>query len=90
MIEKFRVGMVKNGCSHSGYKSLKLDVSQEEMILIKWFFACWYKFRKAKSYLNNFEVVMVRNGCGLSGHGTLKSGISLERLDELGWFFTCR
>ena len=52
---------------------LNSAVSQEWVDELSWFFACWYKFRKAKNYFNNFWVVVVKNGCGLLGHGTLKS-----------------
>ena len=31
--------MVKNGCGQSSYKNLKLNVSQEWIVGINWFFA---------------------------------------------------
>ena len=45
--------------------TLKLAVSQYKIDEIYWFFGCWYKFRKAKSYFNEFWVGMVKNGHGL-------------------------
>ena len=40
-----------------------------------WIFACWYIFKKAKSYFNNYWVGMVKYKCVLFGHRTLKSAI---------------
>ena len=42
---------------------------------MSWFFTCWYKCSKAKSYL-------VKNGGGCIDHGTLKSGVSHNWFDE--------
>ena len=39
----FWVGMVKNGCDQSGHGTQKLTDG------IKFFFSCWYEFKKAKS-----------------------------------------
>ena len=45
-LKKFFVGMIKNGCCHSGNGTLKLAVSQE---WIEWKnFACWCKFMKTE------------------------------------------
>ena len=56
--------MVKNGRGQSGYGTLKLTVSQEWIDGMSWYFTCWCKFRKAKSYFNDFWVGMVRTGRG--------------------------
>ena len=72
------MGVVKNECGHSGRKTLKLAVLHEGINGINWYFACWYRFRKAKSHL--------LNGQGLLGHWTLKSALSQEWIDELSWF----
>ena len=69
--------------------TLKSAVSQESVDEVSWFFVCWYKFRKAKSFFNNFWVVVVKNGCGLLGLVTLKSALSQESVDEVSWFFVC-
>ena len=57
---------------------------------MSWLFACWYKFRKAKSYFNNYWVGIVKNEWGLIDHGTLKSGVSHKWFDKLSrlmeWF----
>ena len=74
LIERF------GGGGHSNYRIIKLALSQQ----IDWYFACWYKFRKAKNYFNNFWVVLVKNKCGLLGHVTLKPQ---EWVDEMSWFF---
>ena len=47
---------------------LKFTVSQEGSNGINWFFACWCKFRKAKSYCNKSG----QNGHGYLAHGTIK------------------
>ena len=70
--------MVKNGCAQSGRGTLKFTVSQIWADGINWFFACWYKFRKAKSWFIDFWVGMVKNGDGLLVHETLKSAVSPE------------
>ena len=76
LLKNIGVGMIKNGCGHSGRGTLKLTVSQEAIkIVINWFLVRWYKLRKAKSFFNNFWVVVVKNGQDLVDHGTLKSGV---------------
>ena len=64
--------VVKNGCGLLGLVTLKSAVSQESVDEVSWFFVCWYKFRKAKSYFNNYWVGMTKNGRGLIDHGTLQ------------------
>ena len=39
----------------------KSVVSQEWIDEMSWFFTCWYKFRKAKSYFNNSRMGMLKN-----------------------------
>ena len=53
--------------------------------LMKWtdFFACWYKFRKAKNYFNNYWLGMVKNRRGLIYHETLKTGVPHKWFDKL-------
>ena len=43
------------GCGQSGHRTLKLTLSQEWMDAVSWFFAWWYKFRKAKIYFTVIE-----------------------------------
>ena len=80
----------KNGCGLLGLRTLKSAVSQEWIDELGWFFVCWYKLMKAKSYFNNHQVVVVKNGQGLKGCGALKQGISYKWFDELSrlieWF----
>ena len=76
MIKKFLVGTVKNGCGQSSHGTPKLTVSQEKIDGMNWFFACSYKFRKAKSYLNDFRMGMVKNGHGHLVYETFKSAVS--------------
>ena len=40
-LKKLGVGMVKNGCGHSGLRRLKLAVSQEGINGVSWFLVCW-------------------------------------------------
>ena len=48
------VSMVKNGSGEFGGGSLKLTVSEEWTGGRNWFFVCWYKLRKAKSWFKDF------------------------------------
>ena len=50
----FGVSMVKNGCGRFGDRALKLIVSEEGTKWINWFFACWYRFTKIKSWTKFF------------------------------------
>ena len=82
--------VIKNGCGLLGLGTLKSAVSQEWTDELGWFFACWYKFMKAKSYFNNYWVGVVKNEQGLKDRGTLKPGTSHKWFDELNrlteWF----
>ena len=40
-LKNFRLGLIKNGCDHSGLKTLKLAISQEGIYGINWFLVCW-------------------------------------------------
>ena len=46
--------MIKNGCDKSGDGTLKLTVPEEWTDGINWFFACWYKFSKTRSWSKKF------------------------------------
>ena len=82
--------VTKNGGGLLGLRTLKSAVSQEWIDELGWFFACWYKFMKAKSYFNNYWVGVVKNEQGLKDRGTLKPGTSHKWFDELSrlieWF----
>ena len=47
-----------------GFLIKKLTLSQEWIHGMNWFFACWFEFRKAKSYFTDFWVYSVKNGHG--------------------------
>ena len=87
--KSFWVNMVKNGSGQSGPGTLKLTLSKEWIDVINWYFACWCKFRKAKTCFNDFWVGMVRNGHGHLVHETLKSTVSKEWIYEFSSFFIC-
>ena len=70
------MSVVKNGCCHSGLKTLKLSVSQERIIEINLFFDVLIKLIKAKSCFNSFWVLVVKNGGGLFGLEALKYAVS--------------
>ena len=70
------MGMAKNGCGQSGQGTLKLIVSQKWADGINWFFACWHKFSKARTYLNDFGVGVNKNSHGLLVHEIPKSALS--------------
>ena len=76
------MGVVSHG-------TLKFTLSQERIDWVKWYFACWYKFRKAKSYCIDFWEGMVRKGCGYLVHETLRSAVSKEWVYEFSWFSAC-
>ena len=82
--------VIKNGCGLLGLRTLKSTQSQEWISELVWFFACWYKFMKAKSYINNYWVGVVKNGWGPKDHGTVKPGLSYKWFDEfrrlIEWF----
>ena len=40
-LKNIGVGIVKNGCGHSGLRTLKLAVSQEWINGVSWFLVCW-------------------------------------------------
>ena len=71
----FGVSMVENGTGQFGDGALKLTLSEEWTDGRNWFFACWYKLRKAKKF-NDFWVGMVKSGYGLLVYKTLKSAVS--------------
>ena len=83
----FWFGMIKNGFGQSGLWALNLTLSPEWTDDINWFFACWHKFRKSKSWFNDFRVGMVKHGQGFLVHETLKSW---EWIYELSWLFDCQ
>ena len=56
--------MVKYGRSHSAHGKVKLTVSQEGIDGMNWFFACYYKLRKAKSNFSSFWVREIKNDHG--------------------------
>ena len=76
------MGLVRDGCGQPGLRSLTLTVSQEWADGMNWFFACWWKFRKAKSNFNDVWVDVVKIGLGHLVHETLK-------VYELSLFFAC-
>ena len=82
--------VIKNGCGLLGLQTPKAAVSQEWVNELGWFFACWYKFMKAKSYFNNYWMGVIKNGRGLKDRRILKPGISHKWFDELSrlieWF----
>ena len=78
--------VVKNGRGLFGLATLKSALSQEWIDEISSFFACGYKSRKAKSYLDDYWVGRIKNGWGLIDHGTLKSGVSHKWFDESSRF----
>ena len=83
--------VIKNGHGLLGLGTLKSAVSYEWINELGWFFACWYKFMKAKTYFNNYCEGVFKNGQRLKDCGTLKPGISHKWFDELSrlieWFW---
>ena len=50
----WEIGMVKNGCGHSGDGTLKLSVSAEWTDRTNWIFVCWYRFTEIKKRSKRF------------------------------------
>ena len=46
--------LIKNGSGLLGLGTLKSAVFQEWIDQLGWYFACWYKFMEAKSYLKGY------------------------------------
>ena len=86
----FWVNKVKNGCDHSGHKSINLTIFGKWIDERNWFFACFYKFRKVRNYFNNFWLRVVKNGCGHLGYETLKLALFQKGINKINWFFACR
>ena len=68
---------------HVDTDSQKLKADQKTQIFsqiwmdrMNWFFACWYKFRKVKSWFSDFWVGAIKNGRTVLVHETLKSIVS--------------
>ena len=85
--------VVKNECSLLGLGTLKSAISQEWINKMSWVFACWDKFRKAKSYFNDYWVGMVKNGQDPIDNMGLLNQAYLNWFDELirlmEWFLAC-
>ena len=82
--------LVGNGCGYLGLETQKSAVSQVWIVEISWFFSCWYKFRKTKSFGKNLATRgKGQNALGQSDYRIFKSIISLEQSDEEAWFFAC-
>ena len=83
------VGAAKNGCSYSGYRTLKLAVSQEGINGINWFFL----HDDTNSRRQKVNLIIAGWVWSFSswtlGHGHLKSVYQVWA-DELSWFFICQ
>ena len=64
--------MGQNTLGESDCSTFNSSVSLEQNDERDWFFACWYKFMRIKSWLKNVAMGMVKNECDFSGHRTLK------------------
>ena len=51
----------------------------------KFFFACWYKFIKIKSWFKNIGMSLVVNGCPHSGCRNLKLAVSHKDINGINW-----
>ena len=52
--KNFLVGVVKNVYGQPGHQTQKLTVSEEWTDRVNWFFACWYRSKKVKSWSKFF------------------------------------
>ena len=73
--------LVKYGCGSFVHRTLK-SLCKEWSDEMSWFFACWYKSRKAKSFIM-IRLALAKNGWGPIDQEILKSGVSHKWFDEL-------
>ena len=73
--------VVKYRCGSFVHRTLK-SLSQEWSDEMSWFFACWHKSRKAKSFIM-IRLALAKNGWGPIDQKILKSGVSHKWFDEL-------
>ena len=78
--------MGQNALGQLDYRIFKSTISLEKTDEKAWFIACWYRFRKMKSWLKNIGVSLVKNGCGHPGLRTLKLALSQEEINSINWF----
>ena len=69
-------------------QDFKSTIAPEQNLEKVWFFACWYKFMKIKSWLKSSVVDGVRNDCVYSGHRTLKLAVSRGYESDFWWVDT--
>ena len=75
--------MGQNALGQADYRIFKSNRSLEQTDEIAWFFACWYKFTKIKSWVKNFGV---QKGLWLLWSKDLKLAVSQD-IDGIIWFF---
>ena len=87
-LKNIGMGVVKNVCSHSGHRTLKLAPSQWKINGTNWFFIFNTNSGKLK-----FTLILLgghsQNEHDVLGHGALKSAVSQEWIDEMSWFIAC-
>ena len=66
-----KILLLRYGPKHSQPIRLQ-DFKIKWICEIAWFYACWCKFKKTKSWSNMFWFGMVKNGFGQFAHDTLK------------------
>ena len=81
--------MGQNALGQSDCRICKLTISPEHKDEKAWFFACWYRSVKIKSWLKYIGVGMVKNGCGYSGLRILKLAVSQKGINGINWFLVC-
>ena len=77
-LKNFGVGVVKNGCSHFGHRTLKMAVSQKGIDEINWFFCMLIQIQEFKCHFNNYWLGNITNGDDFLGHRTLNLSVSRE------------
>ena len=77
--------MGQNVLSQSDCSIFKSTIFPEKINEIAWFFTCWYKLTKIKSWSKNLGVDVVRAGYGQPGHRTLKFTVSQEWVAGIYW-----
>ena len=87
LIEKYWGGCGQKSCCYFSHRTVKQALYKEGGNGLNHFFTCWYRFRKAKSYLHNFGLVVAKKWEWPLGHETIESAVSQEQINEMNWLF---
>ena len=80
------MGVVINGCAHSGCRNLKLAVSRKEINRINWFLVLWYKIQESLKLvcpsIRQFSIFLRNDILFFSDFGTMVNNWNIQKLTE--------